>query len=157
MKPKIGVVFPKITDKDIADLEIEKIRVSKNRRKIGILLGSDTSAYQQAKVESEVKKACNLTEVIVRVDNRIKQQDKNVMIYEVEPGQEGSMQSASSGPKIKGKANVRICFTADRLMTILYQFIRLTIIRAELCFRVRYFLLRTEILNLKKLARNFTL
>ena len=31
MKPKIGVVFPKITDKDIADLEIEKIRVSKNR------------------------------------------------------------------------------------------------------------------------------
>ncbi len=30
MKPKkIGVVFPKITDKDIADLEIEKIRVSK--------------------------------------------------------------------------------------------------------------------------------
>ena len=44
MKPKIGVVFPKITDKDIADLEIEKIRVSKNRRKIGILLGSDTSA-----------------------------------------------------------------------------------------------------------------
>ena len=56
MKPKIGVVFPKITDKDIADLEIEKIRVSKNRRKIGILLGSDTSAYQQAKVESEVKK-----------------------------------------------------------------------------------------------------
>ena len=106
MKPKIGVVFPKITDKDIADLEIEKIRVSKNRRKIGILLGSDTSAYQQAKVESEVKKACNLTEVIVRVDNRIKQQDKNVMIYEVEPSQEGSMQSASSGPKIKGKANV---------------------------------------------------
>ena len=106
MKPKIGVVFPKITDKDIADLEIEKIRVSKNRRKIGILLGSDTSAYQQAKVESEVKKACNLTEVIVRVDNRIKQQDKNVMIYEVEPGQEGTMQSASSGPKIKGKANV---------------------------------------------------
>ena len=106
MKPKIGVVFPKITDKDIADLEIEKIRVSKNRRKIGILLGSDTSAYQQAKVESEVKKACNLTEVIVRVDNRIKQQDKNVMIYEVEPGHEGTMQSASSGPKIKGKANV---------------------------------------------------
>ena len=37
MKPKIGVVFPKITDKDIADLEIEKIRVSKNRRKIGIV------------------------------------------------------------------------------------------------------------------------
>ena len=28
------------------------------------------------------------------------------MIYEVEPGQEGTMQSSSSGPKIKGKANV---------------------------------------------------
>ena len=156
MKPKIGVVFPKITDKDIADLEIEKIRVSKNRRKIGILLGSDTSAYQQAKVESEVKKACNLTEVIVRVDNRIKQQDKNVMIYEVEPGQEGSMQSASSGPKIKGKANVSDMLYGRPINDDIIS-IHLTIIRAELCFRVRYFLLRTEILNLKKLARNFTL
>lgn len=76
MKPKIGVVFPKITDKDIADLEIEKIRVSKNRRKIGILLGSDTSAYQQAKVESEVKKACNLTEVIVRVETELNSKTK---------------------------------------------------------------------------------
>ena len=33
MKPKIGVVFPRITDKDIADLEIEKIRVSKKQKK----------------------------------------------------------------------------------------------------------------------------
>ena len=30
---EIGVVFPKITDKDIADLEIEKIRVSKTEEK----------------------------------------------------------------------------------------------------------------------------
>ena len=32
MKPKIGVVFPKITDKDIADLEIEKIEFQKQKK-----------------------------------------------------------------------------------------------------------------------------
>ena len=55
MKPKIGVVFPKITDKDIADLEIEKIRVSKNRRKIGILLGSDTPVISRRRSKGSEK------------------------------------------------------------------------------------------------------
>ena len=68
MKPRLGVVFSQITDEEICNLEVEKISVSKNRRKVKILLGSDTSAYQSAKVESAVKKACNLTEVIVKVD-----------------------------------------------------------------------------------------
>ena len=68
MKPRLGVVFPQITDEEICNLKVEKISVSKNRRKVKILLGSDTSAYQSAKVESAVKKACNLTEVIVKVD-----------------------------------------------------------------------------------------
>ena len=106
MKPRLGVVFPQITDEEICNLEVEKISVSKNRRKVKILLGSDTSAYQSAKVESAVKKACNLTEVIVKVDENIKKQDRNVMVYEIEKGHENDVMSGFSGPKYVGKANV---------------------------------------------------
>ncbi len=105
MKPKIGVVFPQITDKEISDLSIEKISVSKNRRKIKILLGQDTSAYLAAKVESEVKRACNLSEVIVKVDEAIKEQDRNIMIYEIPPDH-ADASSSFGGPKIVGKASV---------------------------------------------------
>ena len=41
MKPKIGVVFPKITDKDIADLEIEMMM---QRKMIRMILMQEISA-----------------------------------------------------------------------------------------------------------------
>lgn len=113
------------------------------------MLGSDTSAYQQAKVESEVKKACNLTEVIVRVDNRIKQQDKNVMIYEVEPGHERTMQSASSGPKIKGKANVSDMLYGRPINDDIISIHSINDNSGRVVFSGKVFLLKTEILNLK--------
>ncbi len=106
MKPKLETVFPQINDKEIAELIIEKISLSKNRRKIKILLASNTSSYLVSKVESEVKSACNLAEVIVKVDEAVKEQDRNVMIYEVEKGQENQFMSSSFGPKYIGKANV---------------------------------------------------
>jgi DNA polymerase-3 subunit alpha (Gram-positive type) len=107
MKPKLGVVFPQITDREISELEVEKISISKNRRKIKILLGSDTSSYQIAEVQSAVKKACNLSEVIVKIDDNIKAQDKNVMVYEVSQEHENAVMSGGySGAKYVGKANV---------------------------------------------------
>lgn len=105
MNPKLGVVFPQITDEEICELEIKKISVSKNRRKIKLLLSSDTSEYLQAKVESEIKRTCQLSEVIVKIDEEVRASDKNIMIYEVERGHEG-MTRRQAVPKIVGKANV---------------------------------------------------
>ncbi len=105
MKPKLGVVFPQITDEEICNLAVEKISVSKNRRKLKIMLGSDTSSYLVSIVESEVKKVCSLAEVIVKVDEKVKETDRNVMIYEIEKGHEDDAVSGFSGPKYVGKAN----------------------------------------------------
>ena len=106
MKPKLGVVFPKITDSEIANIEIEKISVSKNKRKIKLLVNSDTSVYQIEKIKSEVKRLYKLQEVIVVLNNPTNSVDRNVMIYEVERGHESEVMSGISGPKYVGKANV---------------------------------------------------
>lgn len=70
MRPRIGVVFPQITDEDIKDIEIEKISVSKNRRKLKIILGNEVSLFQITKIENQVKSACRLSEVIVNIDKK---------------------------------------------------------------------------------------
>ncbi|MCH5210775.1 MAG: PolC-type DNA polymerase III [Oscillospiraceae bacterium] len=106
LKPKLGVLFPQIMDSEISELQVEKISVSKNRRKIKILLGSDTSSYLASKIESALKKACNLSEVIVAIKEPDKEIDRNVMIYEVERGQENKIMSESAGTEYVGKADV---------------------------------------------------
>lgn len=104
MKPRLGVIFPQITDEEIKDIIVEKISLSKNKRKIKLVLGSGTSVYQQERVKSEVKRACSLTEVIVKVSDNEINEERNVMIYEVEPGHEAEILTGG-GPKIVGKAN----------------------------------------------------
>lgn len=106
MKPKLGVVFPQITDEEIKDIEVDKISVSKNRRKLKIILGENTSSYLVTAVESAVRKACSLSEVIVKVNESIKRQDRNVMVYEIEKGHEHEFMQGSSKIKYVGKANV---------------------------------------------------
>lgn len=104
MKPRLGVIFPQITDEEIKDIIVEKISLSKNKRKIKLVLGSGTSVYQQERVKSEVKRACSLTEVIVKVSDSEINEERNVIIYEVEPGHEAEILTGG-GPKIVGKAN----------------------------------------------------
>lgn len=106
MRPRIGVVFPQITDEDIKDIEIEKISVSKNRRKLKIILGNEVSLFQITKIEEQVKSACRLSEVIVNIDKKKNTPENNVMIYELEPGQTVDELAGYSGPQITGKANV---------------------------------------------------
>ena len=106
MKPKLGVVFPQITDNEISDLTVEKISVSKNRRKVKILLGADASEYQAAKVESALKSVCKLSEAIVKIEKNESAPDRNVMIYEVTSDSNHDIAAGHSGPKIVGKANV---------------------------------------------------
>lgn len=105
MNPRLGVVFPQITDKEIGKLEVKKISVSKNRRKVKILLTSDASEYLRLKAESEIKRVCGLSEAIVRIDDEVKHSDKNVMVYEIERGQENTVQGYT-GPRTVGKASV---------------------------------------------------
>ena len=102
MKPKLGVIFPQITDSEIAEIVIEKISVSKNKRKIKITLPEGTSEYTASLVRSEVKRAGGFTDVLTAVTDGGGTIDRNVMIYTV-PKEE---QNGSGAVKYRGKADV---------------------------------------------------
>ena len=92
MKPKLSTVFPGITDEEIKDITIEKIALSKSRRQMKITFGENTSRYQMDKASAKIKVFCRLNEVYadkIRENHTVLQ--KNVMVYEVEPGHEDIM------------------------------------------------------------------
>lgn len=107
MKPKLSTVFPGITDEEIKDITIEKIALSKSRRQMKITFGENTSRYQMDKASAKIKVFCRLNEVYadkIRENHTVLQ--KNVMVYEVEPGHEDIMNRSVSGPEFVGTVNV---------------------------------------------------
>lgn len=82
MSPKLGVILRGV-DEEIADVRVEKIKLSKNKRKIKLVLPEGTAGYIADKVRSAVKKSLNLTDAIVEIDKPDDLTNRNVMIYEV--------------------------------------------------------------------------
>lgn len=110
MKPKLGTVFPAVTDSEIAGLTIEKISVSRAKRSAQIIFGRGTEQFLAEKAAYAVKEACGLYEVTASVaeeDEVDVARQRNVMVYEVEQGHEEIMMNRpAAGPKIVGKATV---------------------------------------------------
>lgn len=110
MKPRLGTVFSDITDREITDLIIEKISISKNRRKIDIMFGIGTPPELIDKAARAIKSVCNLTDIAASAaqESEIEvARKRNVMIYEVAAGHEDVMKNTpAAGPKIVGKAKV---------------------------------------------------
>ena len=55
MKPKFSVVFPKIHDRNISDITIEKMYVSKASRSLRVVFGEGTSQMQINEAEKKLK------------------------------------------------------------------------------------------------------
>ena len=102
MNPRLGVLFKAITDSDIKDIEVEKISMSKNRRFLKLTLPKGTSDFAASKVRSMVKKACNLSDVIVEINETGEKIRRNVMVYEVDP----ETAQTAGNVKYRGKVDV---------------------------------------------------
>lgn len=110
MKPKLGTVFPNVTDSSVTDLTIEKISVSRNKRSIDMVLGKDTPSELIERAAAAVKAACALFDVSA---SAAKESDievarkRNIMLYEVAEGHEDIMKNTPAfGPKFAGKVTV---------------------------------------------------
>ncbi|MCC8169745.1 MAG: hypothetical protein LIO59_05195 [Oscillospiraceae bacterium] len=57
MKPKLGVVFPQITDREISELTVEKISISKSSSSMKLILGQGTEQEKVDRAAEAVKKA----------------------------------------------------------------------------------------------------
>ena len=56
MKPKLSVIFDLVTDTRIKDIQIEKMSVSKHRRKVWLTFSEKHSPEISALIESELKR-----------------------------------------------------------------------------------------------------
>ena len=90
MRPKLGSIFPNITDDEIKNLEVEKISLSKNRRQMSVLFGEGTSRYLMDKACAELKKSCSLSGIKADAVSGGKLEENNVMYYEAPENEEYS-------------------------------------------------------------------
>ena len=80
LKPKLGTVIPSI-DAELAELTVEKIMLSKSKRKMKLVLEAGASQYIMDRVAEAVKRECKLHEVYVTVAPKDAGTVKNTMIY----------------------------------------------------------------------------
>ncbi len=85
MKPKLSVVFSQITDKDIADITVERMYLSKARREMRIVFGEDTTVEQQQKAEERIREHLKLRSVSSQVLSRYSAPSRNVIVYNIDP------------------------------------------------------------------------
>ena len=88
MRPKLGSIFPDITDDEIKNLEVEKISLSKNRRQMSVLFGEGTSRYLMDKACAELKKSCSLSGIKADAVSGGKLEENNIMYYEAPENEE---------------------------------------------------------------------
>ena len=69
MKPKINVVFPDIKSAGLVDAEVEKIKISRHRRRMELLLSVHASEEALDKFETELQKYYRLNGVNLREQN----------------------------------------------------------------------------------------
>lgn len=108
MKPKLGTVFPNITDSEITDLIVEKISISRSKRSINMVLGKGTPQELADKAAKAVKEACRLSDITASAARKSDievARKKNIMLYEVAEGHEDIM-NRPAGPKFVGKVTV---------------------------------------------------
>ena len=65
MKPNIGVVFPEVQDPEMAKKSIQKIKISKHRRRMEVFLEEEAAQEALAKLEEQLRRGYRLSSVHV--------------------------------------------------------------------------------------------
>lgn len=84
MHPKIGVVFSDINGGEISDIGVQKIKISKARRRMEVLLEDSAADRDLDKLENELSKYYHLNGVYVKNSDKkqIFKKQKNIVIQE---------------------------------------------------------------------------
>ena len=94
MKPNIGVVFPDVKNPEMAEKSIQKIKISRHRRKMEVFLEEEAAQEALQKLEEQLRRGYRLSSVHV-VDRREAQAARahaQAAPLHTEPGEEASGQ-----------------------------------------------------------------
>ncbi len=104
MKPSIGVLFPQITDAEIAKYEVENIALFKASRKMKVVLTDSAPGFVKEKIAAEIKRICALSEIEVDTAGRHEASDaaRNVVYYKSHTDEKTS----AGAPHVAGRVDV---------------------------------------------------
>ncbi len=92
MKPNIGIVFPGIKNPEMAEKSIQKIKISRHRRKMEVFLEEEAAQEAVQKLEEQLRRGYRLSSVHV-VDSReaklAREQAQALRMQETEKQEEG--------------------------------------------------------------------
>ncbi len=108
MKPKLETIFPQIADEEIKDLIIEKIIMSKNRRKVKLTFEAGTSRYLMDKACGEIKRICKLADAVAEAEKSADREENNIMMFEVSELMDTVQETGAeiSDKNVVGRANI---------------------------------------------------
>ena len=89
MKPRFSAVFPHIRDNSIADVEVEKIFMSKTSRSMRLILGEETTDRQLAVIKAQLERSMRLRSISCeRFTRQSLTERRNVIVYDAPADEE---------------------------------------------------------------------
>ena len=152
MKPKIEVVFPDIQSAGSISAEVEKIRISKRRRKIELLLSDKVQDDILTRFEEELKQRYHLNSV------RVKEPESEEENYSEEPIMYITVKKNDDNkPQTLGKAKVTDVIYGSSIRSELTPIKLINDESGRVCFRGEVFGVETKDITSKKSGKSFHL
>ncbi len=110
MNPKISALFPQIKDSEFCDMLVERVMLSKNRRKMKLVLQDEADTNTIKRLAEKIKTTCKLTDINIitsKDDNYDDKRIKNVIQYVVtDKNDEDVLSDNPLKKKIVGKVDI---------------------------------------------------
>lgn len=153
MKPKIEVVFPDIDSAGKITAEVEKIKISRRRRKIELLLSDKVQEDVLTRFEEELKERYRLNSVRV-TEPEITEDD-----YSEEPVMYITVKKNNNGntPVTFGKAKITDVIYGSSIRSELTPIKQINDETGRVCFRGELFGVETKDITSKKSGKSFHL
>ncbi len=152
MKPKIDVVFPDIPSAAQLNSEVEKIKLSRHRRRMELLLSSQVSEDLLARFEAELKKEYHLNSVLVHeLEKPQEVQHQNVMYVTRREA------SASKPSESLGKAKITDVIYGSSIRSELTPIKQIDENSGRVCLKGEVFGVEAKDITSKKTGKSFHL
>lgn len=154
MHPKINVVFPDVNSGELSDLTVRKIKISKSRRRMEVLLEEDAVNSELEKFEKNLSEYYHLNGVHVRNNKKEVLQKPQNMVVQV-----SEKKKPEQIPTVRdlGKAHVDEMLHGSTIRDDLVPISSIDEKSARVCFKGEIFGIETKEIKSKKTEKEFYL
>ncbi len=158
MHPKVNIVFKGISGGKIADIGVSKIKLSKSRRRMEVLLEDNAANEELDKFEHELMKYYKLNGVHVKNNDEVqKKRELPRMVIQMPKKQASLSEEGNTSSDTLGKAEIDEMLYGTTIRDELVPISSITENSARVCFRGEIFGIETKDITSKKTEKQFHL